>query len=195
MTQHRRDPIHGPRSLPSLTVLAILVTLGSACSSGGGGASVERTAPVDAPILSVPHFEADDPRIETAGFVGLTTRVSREASGTTHTLMIFAVDDVLTLGAMVEGDFEGTVHWEVGDRTFSVPLSRSNRGRREVAAEGRGLAREYGGFDAFDWVNVEVPLDAWLPDGTPVRLEFRPEDGAPLSVPAEGRLVSRVEAR
>jgi hypothetical protein len=96
--------------------------------------------------------------------------------------MAFAVGDALTLGAMVNGTFEGVATWNVDDRTFQVPLSRANRGRGDVRVTGQPLTGEHGGFAAFDWVNVDVPLGEWLQDGTRVRLAFRSE-GIDLALP------------
>ena len=40
------------------------------------------------PPLVVPHFAADDQRVNTAGFVRETTRMNREVGDTIYTLMI-----------------------------------------------------------------------------------------------------------
>lgn len=135
--------------------------------------------------LVVPQFAVDNPLIGTPGFVAHTTRINRPVEGTTFTLMAFAIGDVLTLGAMVEGPFDGTAHWTVGERTFSVPVRRSNRGTTDVAVSGQALVGQHGGFNAFDWVNVEVPIDEWLPNGTRVRLEFEAAD-ARVVLPHDG---------
>jgi hypothetical protein len=143
----------------------------------------------------VPRFRADDPRIGTAGFVSQTTRIDRAVDGTTYTLMIFAVGDAVTLGAMVNGTFDGMATWSVGDRTFQVPLRRANRGRNDVPVTGERLAGEHGGFDAFDWINVDVPLDEWLRDGTRVRLAFLGE-GLTVALPSDdGWFVSALAQR
>lgn len=159
-------------------MLLIAIAVSVAAPACGGPATLSMSPPgPDAPTLAVPRFEADDPRVNTAGFVGQTTRMSRVVDETTYTLMIFAVGDVLTLGAMVEGSFDGAAAWRVGDRSFTVPVTRDDRGTTEVQATGEELVGRHGGFDAFDWVNVEVPLAEWLPDGTPVALEFRSGSG------------------
>ena len=181
------------RSTPGPLALAILLTCVAAC---------DPPPPIDPPaqVLTVPWFRADDPRIGTAGFVSQTTRIDRAVDGTTYTLMIFAVGERVTLGAMVNGDFDGVATWLVGDRAFDVPLSRSNRGRRDVSVTARvpdslRLTGEHGGFGAFDWVNVDVPLDEWLEDGTRVRLEFR-ADGLHVPLPSEhGWFVSALAER
>lgn len=153
------------------SILAVALSLVALTSASDAPAA--RSEP-NVPLV-VPHFAADDERVGTAGFVRFTTRESVEREGTTYTLMIFAVGDVLTLGAMIEGTFEGAAHWEVGDRSFSVPMRRSDRGSDEIAATGAALVGQHGGFDAFDWVNVEVPLDAWLAEGTSIRLRYSGE--------------------
>ena len=142
---------------------------------GGPSASSSVSPAQTGEALLVPQFAIDDPLVGTAGFVARTTRVNRPIDGTTFTLMAFAVGDVLTLGAMVEGPFDGTAHWTVGQRTFSVPIRRSNRGTTDVAVSGQTFVGRHGGFNAFDWVNVEVPIDEWLPNGTRVRLDFEAE--------------------
>lgn len=152
----------------------VALAVSIAASACGGSAAPPVPPPgAEAPALTVPRFAHDDPRVNTAGFVGQTTRMSRIVDGTTYTLMIFAVGDVLTLGAMVEGPFDGTAEWRVGDRSFVVPVTRDDRGRDVVPVTGENLVGRHGGFDEFDWVNVEVPLAEWLPDGTPVALAFR----------------------
>ncbi|MHC5066614.1 MAG: hypothetical protein ACYTG5_21870 [Planctomycetota bacterium] len=170
-----------------LLLFSLVMIFGSACSSG--------------PELLVPHFAADDERVSTAGFVRETTRIDREMGETTYTLMIFAVGEQLTLGAMVKGEFEGTAHWQVGERRFSLPFSRGNRGGATVPVESalstEELSGEHAGFDDFDWVNVDVPLAEWLPeDGTRVSLEFTGLGDFVIRLPETGRsFVSRVEAR
>jgi hypothetical protein len=149
------------------------------------GAAWEGRHGSGAPTLTVPHFSADDPRVGTAGFVGQTTRLSFVEGETTYTLMAFAVGDVLTLGAMVEGPFDGTAEWRVGGRSFSVPVTRANRGSDEVPVTGAEVTGRHGGFRDFDWVNVEVPLDDWLPDGTVVGLSFR-AGGRSITLPEGG---------
>jgi hypothetical protein len=104
----------------------------------------------------------------------------------TFTLMIFAVGDVLTLGAMVRGDFDGTASWRVGDRSFAVPLRREDRGRSDVRTTRAGLVGQHGGFDDYDWVNVEVPIGEWWSDGVLVRLDFR-GDGVEVALPDRDR--------
>lgn len=177
---------------PLLVAAACAASPGAEAGASPAAASPASTAPRP---LVVPRFAEDDARVNTAGFVGLTTQVDRESGGTTHTLMVFAVGEVLTLGAMVEGDFDGRATWQVGARSFSVPLRRANRGSSSVTVEGEPLQGRHGGFRDFDWVNVEVPLSEWLPDGTPVRLEFRAADGSHVAVPAAGSYAARVEAR
>jgi len=159
---------------PAVSITLLTASVGmAACSGTAPGAP----APDDAPTLTVPRFEADDPRVDTPGFVGQTTRMSRVVDETTYTLMIFAVGEVLTLGAMVEGSFDGTAEWRGGDRSFTVPVARDDRGAAGVPVTGEDLVGSHGGFDEFDWVNVEVPLAEWLPDGTTVGLTFRSGSG------------------
>ena len=139
--------------------------------------------PHDRPRLDVPHFRKDDARVSTAGFFGHTTRINRTVGDTTYTLMIFAVGDMLTLGAMVKGEFGGTARWTVGERALAIPLYQRNRGRTDVPTEGAERSGQHAGFGDFDWVNVDVPLREWLTRGTPVRLEFHAEGAGPVVLP------------
>ena len=152
----------------------LLLPLVAACSSVGISST---PAPQLGRDALVPHFNVDDPRVGTAGFVRETTRISETVRQTTYTLMVFAVGDTLTLGAMVEGRFSGRAVWTVGDRSFTLPLRRSDRGRTDIPVEGLAAPGEHGGFDEYDWVNVNVPLADWIDDGTPVRLVFQGPDG------------------
>ncbi len=151
---------------------------------GGGSAA---PPPPDEEPLVVPHFAAEDPRVGTAGFVRETTRVNETRGETTFTLMVFAVGDRLTLGAMVRGQYNGTAVWAVGDRSFSVPLDRSNRGRTDIAVDGVPGGGRHGGFDDYDWVNVEVPLAVWLSDGTRVRLTYEVPGADVVVIPGPDR--------
>jgi hypothetical protein len=54
-----------------------------------------------------------------------------------------------------------------------------------VPVTGAELTGRHGGFRDFDWVNVEVPLDDWLPDGTVVGLTFR-AGGRSITLPEGG---------
>jgi hypothetical protein len=91
------------------SVLAIVLLAATSCATTS--ASSPSAAESADESLTVPHFAVDDPRVNTAGFVAQTTRINRDVDGTTFTLMIFAVGDVVTLGAMVNGDFEGAAEW------------------------------------------------------------------------------------
>lgn len=142
------------------------------------------------PPLRVPHFRADDARVNTAGFVRETTRITRKVGDTKYTLMIFAVGDELTLGAMIQGEFRGTAYWSVGERQFAVLLDRRNRGRKDIPVAGAvdpaTRFGQHGGFGDHDWVNVAVPLREWLTDGTSVRLEFHADGVDPITLPTSG---------
>ena len=182
-----------PKSRITVSKAALLALTLVAC---GGPSAPSSVPPAQAgETLLVPQFAVDDPLVGTAGFVARTTRINRPIDGTTFTLMAFAVGDVFTLGAMVEGPFEGTAHWTVGQRTFSVPVRRSNRGTTDIAVFGQAFVGQHGSFNAFDWGNVEVPIDEWLPNGTRVRLEFEAE-GARVVLPDDDRwFVAEVEPR
>jgi hypothetical protein len=155
----------------------------------GACAAVDPAVTREGPELPVPVFAAGDPRVGQAGFVGETLRLHREDDGVRCTLMVFAVGDTLTLGAMVRGAFRGEVRWRVGGRTLRVPFDAGAPAKdAEVAVAGAPgpLVAHGAQFRGTSWTNIEVPLAEWLADGTPVQLEFAPEAGSPRVLPDAG---------
>lgn len=131
------------------------------------------------PIAEIPVFAANDARVADAGFVTQTLRLSEERGGTRYTLMAFGTGEMLTLGAMVQGAFRGTVEWTLGRRTLSLPFDAADPGRpATVAVHGGGgpIAAAGASFRGTAWTNVEVPM-AWAGDGTALQLRFVPEGG------------------
>ena len=139
------------------------------------------------PDLTVPSFAEDDERVETAGFVRETRRVSRTrtmpqpdgpdatAVEETFILMAFAVGDVLTLGAMTRQPFAGTVHLELGAARLSFDWDTETRDAVSVAVAGSealaalSLKGQRASFRGTHWVNLELPVaDAWTGDAVPL---------------------------
>jgi hypothetical protein len=167
---------------------AALLALSAACSGSAARTPPERAA-VGGPPLQIPAFAADDARVGQAGFVGETLRVRKEVDGTTFTLMAFAVGDTLTLGAMVKGEFRGTVHWTIGSRDLRLPFDAAAPGvhaEATVAGSDRRIPAQGAGFRGTSWTNLELPRAEWLPDGTPLQLEFAPEKGQGAVLPDRG---------
>jgi hypothetical protein len=151
------------------------------------------------PDLRVPHFAADDERAGTAGFVAETLRLTRRLREPERafTLMLFAVGERITAGAMVRQEFRGDVAIELGDRTLAFAWDTAE----QKAGKVRGMADpptvEPGSFRGVHWANVELPLAdvVPLPHGR-LRLVFRPAGGEPVALPDGGasfatRLVRR----
>ena len=180
--------VHAPSAaaaaLPAQFAAALFVVALSACSGPADRAAPQRGA-AGGPPLQIPAFAANDPRVGQRGFVGETLRVHKEVEGTTFTLMAFAVGDTLTLGAMVKGSFRGTVHWTVGARELRVPFDAAAPVKSPVEVKGSDarLVAEGAGFRGTSWTNIELPRAEWLPDGTPLQLEFLPENGAAVVLP------------
>lgn len=141
------------------------------------------------PEAVIPVFAKDDPRVDTAGFVGETLRLSVGRDGVRHTLMAFVVGDTLTLGAMVGGPFDGLVRWHVGNRLLELPFDTGGA-LAAVPVRVDGSSSEHRGagasFRGTTWVNVELPHRQWIDDGTPLQLVFLPKVGRPLFLPDDG---------
>ncbi len=167
---------------PSWLPVLLLLTLGCATSQVRNG-----------PVAHVPVFAADDPRVETAGFVRETLRLTRTIDGTDYTLMAFAVGNTLTLGAMVKGEFQGRVDWLVGRRRLrfdfdtaaassEVPVAvREDAAWTQARFTGQGAS-----FEETHWINVELPLDDWLANDTALMLTFRPHGNDSVVLPDTG---------
>lgn len=154
----------------------------------------------DGAPAAIPVFRADDSRIGTAGFVQQTLRIHAEHDGVRYTLMAFAVGDTLTLGAMVRGSFRGEVRMQVGAHDLRWPFDVEHPPQEvDIAVDGgRGASRIGHGasFRGTAWVNVELPLSAWLRDGDPLHLEFLRDDGTHVDLPsADQHYVTRFEPR
>lgn len=148
------------------------------------------------PALAIPRFAAEDPAVETPGFVARTLRVTRQrevqrevqGEARSFVLMVFAVGDTLTVGAMTKQAFAGVVRLELGERTLEGAWETSSKESVAFTAAGDDEALELegqpGSFRGTSWVNVELPLAEWMPDGeTSLRLTFLPADGEPLALP------------
>lgn len=170
----------------------LLVLLGS-CAAGDA-----RSRP--GPEAVIPHFAADDARVNTGGFVAHTLRLHRDQDDVRYTLMAFAVGDQLTLGAMVKGAFRGTVHWTVGERQLRLPFDTAAPGT-EVSVMMTGapdfhLKARGAAFGGTAWTNLEVPVAGWIGAGTALQLAFFPAEGASQVLPEPGvHYLARLERR
>jgi len=115
-------------------------------------------------------------------------------------MMAFVVGDTLTLGAMVNGTFAGSVQWQVGERTLAFPFdTEAVRSGAIVTVsddpnaklEGQGAS-----FRGTSWLNVDLPLADWGGNGSALQLTFTSKDAEVLTLPEVGyhyvmKLVSR----
>ena len=124
---------------------------------------------------------------------GNTLAVSYATTDSTHLALVHRDGKALQPIHAQAGSVTYSLAWHSSDRrlafAYYAPTNTGTRGPGDVR-----IAHTNGSTERVGCQAAREVLH-WLPDGTPVRLEFRPEDGVPLSVPAEGRLVSRVEAR
>lgn len=158
--------------------LAVLPALLLACGASDTGTTA-------GPVASIPVFAADNPAVETPGFVAQTLRLSVEKFDTRYTLMAFVVGDKLTLGAMCKGPFRGKVHWVVGGRKLAVAFDTANPGQEaavDVIGDKTSLQAEGASTADTAWTNIEVPA-AWVANGTAMQLKFTPDSGAPIVLP------------
>lgn len=158
------------------------------------------------PDLRVPHFAADDARVNGAGFVHLTRRIWRtlppaadaapkRADGEaapSFGLMVYAVGDELTIGAFTKQAFEGRFTIDVGEISLVYAWDTEDERLFSVTAKGLESAPEphAASFRGSYWVTVDVPLAKALPERQEtLRLTFHPaaEDAAPIRVPGGNR--------
>jgi hypothetical protein len=141
------------------------------------------------PTIEIPTFAASDPRIGQAGFVAQTLRLNLEENGVRYTLMAFRAGDTWTLGAMVHGDFAGEVRWQIGEKRLSMPFSSAKpAASTAVTVEpltAEPLVAQGASFRGTAWTNLELGKD-WLTDGTPLQLQFVPQDGKTITMPDAG---------
>jgi hypothetical protein len=170
--------------------LAVLPALLAACGSRDAGTA--------GPAANIPVFAAEDPAVNTPGFVAKTLRLSVERFDTRYTMMAYVVGDKLTLGAMAKGPFRGKVHWLVGSRKLSVAFDAAAPGKVakvDVSGDKATLAAAGAAFDGTAWTNIEMPAN-WVADGTPLQLTFTPDTGVPIVLPeAEARYVVKLETK
>lgn len=171
--------------------LAVLPALLLACGA-------RDAATTTGPVASIPVFAADNPAVETPGFVAQTLRLSVEKFDTRYTLMAFVVGDELTLGAMCKGPFRGKVHWVVGGRKLAVAFDTANPGQEaqvEVMGDKARLKAEGAATADTAWTNIAVPAK-WVANGTALQLQFTPDSGVPIVLPdAESHYVVQLEPK
>jgi hypothetical protein len=167
-----------------LRVTAIACLLLAACGTS------TPTAPRPGPEIKIPVFAADDARVGKGGFVQETLRLHQEIDGVRYTLMVFVVGETLTLGAMTKGgEFKGTVQWTLGGRTLRTAFDSSKPAKdAEVTVTGGtgALVAHGAAFNGTSWMDVEMPVSQWLPEGALLSLTFTPEHGASKTLPESG---------
>ena len=152
--------------------------------------------------MTIPSYSIDDPRPQSGGFVSQVRLAEIERAGTRYILMAWEVGDVLTLGAMTQGPFEGEVDWRIGDAHihFSVD-AESGSGKVPVTASAapngvEPLSGERAGFRDFRWTNVELRTSQWLSERSgALSVSFRANDGAVVSLPPAGAYAMHLAAR
>ncbi|MEM7308111.1 MAG: hypothetical protein AAF682_15640 [Planctomycetota bacterium] len=167
-----------------LLPLLVLSPLLSACAA----------APAPAPVpIEVPHFAADAPEVREAGFVGQTLRLRKTVGANEYILMAFRVGEVVTLGAMLQGSFDGDVRFAVGAAELVLPFPDESPGRESPARVARGpaghapIVGQRASFRGTRWINVDLDASLWFPEpGTPVQLTFLPYSGENVALPEEG---------
>lgn len=166
---------------PLLSLPLVLVLAGCAATAWSGGAP-----------LDVPSYAADDPRPRTGGFVRDVQLAETERDGDRFILMAFEVGTTLTLGAMVEGDFEGDVVWRLNDAKLTLRLASKQppAGVSVTVEEGpSGVEVPVGqqaGFRGYRWVNIELDSARWLPGRIgALSLTFEPEQGDAVRLPVD----------
>lgn len=166
------------------------------------GACANAPAVPDGPPLAIPTYTKDDPRPGTGGFVRDVRLVEAAQNGTKYILMAWQVGDVLTLGAMTEGPFEGRVEWRLNDAALRFDVD-AKPASGDVVIDTidapAGVARPVGqtaGFRGYRWTNIELPAAAWFGAAAgSVSLTFTSKDGAVVSLPKEGRFATSKIAR
>jgi hypothetical protein len=173
--------------MPHPRIAAVTCLLFAAC---GTATPTTPTAPRPGPEIQIPVFAADDARVGKGGFVNETLRLHQEIDGVRYTLMVFVVGETLTLGAMTRGgEFKGTVQWSVGTRTLATAFDsvKPAKDAAVTVSGGTGALVAHGAeFRGTTWMNVEMPVAQWLPEGAPLALTFTPEHGASKTLPDGG---------
>ena len=152
--------------------------------------------------LEIPSYPADDPRTETGGFVREVRLVEVESDATNYILMAWRTGEILTLGAMTQGPFEGDVRWSINGAVldFTAELKPASQhvvvratGAPPAAADAFG---ETAGFRDYRWTNIELKAPLWITgDECSLTLTFQPKTGSRVSLPTDGVFAARLVAR
>jgi|GEM_PF-4924208 len=152
--------------------------------------------------LEIPSYPAGDPRTETGGFVRQVRLVEVERDGATFILMAWRTGEVLTLGAMTKGRFEGEVCWSINSAELSFKAELKPASQR-VAVRASGApptavepVGETAGFRDYRWTNIELAAPLWIDgDECALRVTFAPKSGAAVSLPPQGLFAGHLVAR
>jgi pimeloyl-ACP methyl ester carboxylesterase len=132
--------------------------------------------------LRVPRWAAGAPATEARAN---SLRPRRRVGGTTYGLMTWIVGDRWSFGASVDRPFRGNVRFKVGDATVGLPLASGQAAGQVEGKTSRGqpVVGSRGSRDGQSWVSLG--LDG-LESGVDLVIEFLPERGAPVRLPAAG---------
>ncbi|MEM7204045.1 MAG: PQQ-binding-like beta-propeller repeat protein [Planctomycetota bacterium] len=159
-------------------------------------------SPTDGPVLEIPSYAADDPRPKSGGFVREVRLAEVERDGTKYILMAWEVGEVLTLGAMTQGPFEGDVDWRLDDAHVRFAVTTEPRSgkvavvAKHASAGASPLEGRKAGVGDYRWTNVDLPSPLWFARRRgAVSLTFRAKDGAVVTLPQNGSYAARMVAR
>ncbi len=146
---------------------------------------------VEAPRLTVPHFSADDPLVQSPGFIRRTLRVARRVDGKRFELMTYAVGESWTVGAKLQGEFAGTVELNVGGRMLVFDLDTADLPKEGVPVKVDGAASDLkghaGSFRGWTWISLDLPIDGWAKEKRgALTLRYVPSKGTAHSIPGGG---------
>ncbi len=141
--------------------------------------------------LQIPKFEESD--AGAAGFASSTLSISREVDSVRYGFNAYIVGDELSIGPFVVGQFKGEARFTLGDRVVTMPLNSDNTKTRvkvEVA-DGNGNETLNGvrksNLSGMTSIDLLVSAAEWLKeDAATLRIEFIPENGATVALPASG---------
>ncbi|MDA1263766.1 MAG: hypothetical protein O2816_01650 [Planctomycetota bacterium] len=139
-----------------------------------------------APVV-VPCYAADDERTKQPGFFASTRRVWREREGVRYQLMTFAIGELWTLGAMIQGDFAGEIELEVDGHVHGVALDTGELPTEPLPVlrngEASQLTAQALSFRGWTWVTLEFKKPY---PNTRFELRFLPSEQRAITLPGDG---------